>query len=198
VTEHPTAAWTAQQIVEAFPDDPPPAYLLRDFRTTIYGLAFRQRVKGMRILEVLTAAHRPWPTPFVERLIGSVRRECLDHVLVLNERHLRRILAGDFADYHRARPHLSLEKDTPDGRPIEGPEAGSHRTDSRSRGPASSRRPAGGLISHHPASPAHQLATPGTVRPLAVPPSQPELHPVEALWSQAADCPAFHPLAIVS
>jgi putative transposase len=76
VTEHPTAAWAAQQVVEAFPDDPTPAYLLRD-RDTIYGLSFRQRVKGMRILEVLTAAHRPWQTPFVERLIGSVRRECL-------------------------------------------------------------------------------------------------------------------------
>ena len=123
VTEHPTAAWTAQQVVEAFPDDTTPAYLLRD-RDTIYGLAFRQRVKGIRILEVLTAAHRPWQNPFVERLIGSVRRECLDHVLVLNERHLRRILAGYFAYDHRARTHLSLEKDTPDGRPIEGPEAG--------------------------------------------------------------------------
>jgi putative transposase len=67
----------------------------------------------MRILEVLTAAHSPWENPFVERLIGSVRRECLDHVLVLNERHLRRVLAGYFAYYHRA-----------DGRPIEGPEAG--------------------------------------------------------------------------
>jgi transposase InsO family protein len=81
VTEHPTAEWTAQQIVDAFPEDTAPSYLLRD-RDTIYGHAFRQRVTDMRILEVLTAAHSPWQNPFVERLIGSVRRDCLDHVLV--------------------------------------------------------------------------------------------------------------------
>ena len=78
----------------------------------------------MRIREVLTAPHSPWQNPFVERLIGSVRRECLDHVLVLNECHLRRILTRYFAYYHRARTHLSLEKDAPDVRPIEGPEMG--------------------------------------------------------------------------
>jgi transposase InsO family protein len=126
VTSHPTAEWTAQQIVEAFPDDTTPSYLLRD-RDTIYGHAFRQRVKGMQILEVLTAAHSPWQNPFAERLIGSVRRECLDHVLVLSERHLLRILARYFAYYHRARTHLSLEKDAPDVRPIERPEAGTVR-----------------------------------------------------------------------
>ena len=91
VTEHPSAAWTAQQIVEAFPDDTAPAYLLRD-RDTIYGHAFRQRVKGMQIREILTAPRSPWQNPLAERLIGSVRRECLDHVLVLSERHLRRVL----------------------------------------------------------------------------------------------------------
>ena len=123
VTEHPTAAWTAQQIVEAFPDDTAPAYLLRD-RDHVYGLAFRQRVKGMGIREVLTAAHSPWQNPFVERLIASILRECLDHVLVLNERHLRRILTRYLAYYHRTRTHLSLEKDAPHGRPIEGPAAG--------------------------------------------------------------------------
>jgi putative transposase len=89
------------------------------------GHAFRQRVAGMRILEVLTAAHSPWQNPFVERLIGSVRRECLDHALVLSERHLRRLLAGYFSYYHRARTHLSLEKDAPDVPPIERPELGS-------------------------------------------------------------------------
>jgi putative transposase len=123
VTEHPTAAWTALQIVEAFPDDTAPAYLLRD-RDTIYGHAFRQRLAGMRILEVLTAAHSPWQNPFVERLIGSVRRECLDHVVVFGEWHLRRILSAYFAYYHRARTHLSLDKDAPDGRPIEPPALG--------------------------------------------------------------------------
>ena len=123
VTEHPTAAWTAQQIVDAFPDDSAPAYLLRD-RDHVYGHAFRHRVKGMGIGEVLTAPHSPWQNPFAERLIGSIRRECLDHVLVLSERHLRRILTRYFAYYHRARTHLALEKDAPDGRPIERPEVG--------------------------------------------------------------------------
>ena len=123
VTEHPTAGWTAQQIVEAFPDDTAPAYLLRD-RDRIYGHAFRHRVKGMGIRDVLTAPQSPWQNPFAERLIGSIRRECLDHVLVLSERHLRRILARYFAYYHRARTHLALQKDAPDGRPIERPEVG--------------------------------------------------------------------------
>jgi putative transposase len=114
VTEHPTAAWTAQQIVDAFPDDSAPSYLLRD-RDSVYGHVFRQRVKGMGLDEVLTAQH----------LIGSIRRECLNHALVLGERHLRRILARYFDYYHRARTHLSLDKDAPEPiRPIELPEAG--------------------------------------------------------------------------
>ena len=123
VTAHPSAAWTAQQIVDAFPDDSAPSYLLRD-RDSIYGHAFRQRVKGMGISEVLTAPLSPCQNPFAERLIGSIRRECLNHVLVLGERHLRRTLTGYFAYYHRARTHLSLDKDAPDGRPIERPELG--------------------------------------------------------------------------
>ena len=81
VTEHPTAHWAAQQIVDAFPDDSAPAYLLRD-RDPVYGDTFRQRVKGMGIGEVLTAPRSPWQNPFAERLIGSIRRECLDHVVV--------------------------------------------------------------------------------------------------------------------
>jgi putative transposase len=118
VTEHPTAHWTAQQIVDAFPDDSAPAYLLRD-RDAVYGEQFRRRVKGMGIEEVVTAPYSPWQNPFAERLIGSIRRECLDHVLVLSEGHLRRILASYFAYYHPARTHLSLAKDAPDVRPIE-------------------------------------------------------------------------------
>jgi putative transposase len=123
VTEHPTAAWSAQQIVNAFPEDSAPSCLLRD-RDRVYGHPFQQRVKGMHIREVLTAPHSPWQNPFVERLIGSIRRECLGHVLVLNERHLRRILTRYFAYYHRARTHLALEKDAPGGRPIEPPALG--------------------------------------------------------------------------
>jgi putative transposase len=123
VTEHPTAHWAAQQIVDAFPDDSAPAYLLRD-RDAVYRDTFRQRVKGMGIGEVLTAPRSPWQNPFAERLIGSIRRECLDHVVVFGEWHLRRILTAYFAYYHRARTHLSLDKDAPDGRPIEPPALG--------------------------------------------------------------------------
>jgi putative transposase len=123
VIEHPTAAWTAQQIVDAFPDDSAPAYLLRD-RDRVYGQPFRHRLKGMRIEEVLTAPQSPWQNPFAERLIGSIRRECLNHVLVLGERHLRRILTRYFVYYHRTRTHLALDKDAPDLRPIELPMAG--------------------------------------------------------------------------
>jgi transposase InsO family protein len=123
VTEHPTARWTAQQVVDAFPEDSAPAYLLRD-RDAVDGDAFRQRVKGMRIGEVLTAPHSPWQNPFAERLIGSIRRECLDHVVVLGERHLRRILTSYLIYYHQARTHLSLDTDAPDGRPITPPVLG--------------------------------------------------------------------------
>jgi len=118
VTEHPTAVWTAQQLVDAFPDESAPAYLLRD-RDGVYGQPFRHRVKGMEIEELLTAPQSPWQNPFVERLIGSIRRECLNHVLVLGERHLRRILTRYLAYYHQARTHLALDKDAPDRRQIQ-------------------------------------------------------------------------------
>jgi transposase InsO family protein len=123
VTENPTAAWAAQQVVDTFPEESAPSYLLRD-RDSIYGHAFRRRVRGMGICEVLTAPSSPWQNPFAERLIGSIRRECLDHVLVLSERHLRGILTRYFTYYHRARTHLALEKDAPCVRPTEPPELG--------------------------------------------------------------------------
>jgi len=123
VTEHPTSAWTAQQVVDAFPDDSAPSYLLRD-RDSVYGHAFRQRLKRMGIREVLTAPSSPRQNPHAERLIGSIRRECLDHVVILGERHLRRTLTRYFAYYHRARTHLSLDKDAPEGRPSEPPGPG--------------------------------------------------------------------------
>jgi transposase InsO family protein len=123
VTEHPTARWTAQEIVDAFPDDCAPPYLLRD-RDSVYGHAFRQRVKNMGIGELLAAPHSPWQNPYAERLIGSIRRECLNHVVVLSDRHLRRLLIRYFAYYHRARTHLALDKDAPDVRPVELPDAG--------------------------------------------------------------------------
>jgi putative transposase len=123
VTEHPTAAWTAQQILEAFPEDTAPRYLIRD-RDQIYGECFRHHLRDLGTSEVLTAAQSPWQNPFAERLVGSIRRECLDHVIVLGEKHLRRILKGYFDYYLGSRTHLSLAKDAPTTRVVQGPEAG--------------------------------------------------------------------------
>ena len=123
VTEHPSAAWAAQQIVEAFPWDSAPRYLLRD-RDRIYGPSFTRRVVALSIQQVLTAPRSPWQNPFVERLIGSLRRECFDHVIVLDERHLKRILREYVNYYHSCRTHLSLEKDAPEPRLVESPTMG--------------------------------------------------------------------------
>ncbi len=123
VTEHPTAEWTAQQIIEAFPWDTAPRYLLHD-RDAVYGVHFQRRVAGLEIIEVLTAPRSPWQNPYVERLIGSIRRELLDHVVVLGERHLRRLVA-DYLDYYQlSRTHLSLGKDSPDPRDVQPPALG--------------------------------------------------------------------------
>jgi transposase InsO family protein len=118
VTEHPTAVWAAQQIVEAFPEDTAPRYMVRD-RDAIYGEHFRLRVEGMGIEEIRIAPKSPWQNCFVERVIGSIRRECLDHVIVINDRHLRRLLTEYFRYYHNARTHLSLEKDSPESRAVQ-------------------------------------------------------------------------------
>jgi putative transposase len=123
ITEHPTAAWTAQQVIEAFPWEEAPQYLLRD-RDRIYGAAFQQRVRNMGIDEVVIAPGSPWQNPYVERLIGSIRRDCLDHVMVLSERHLQRLLQQYVAYYHGWRTHLSLTMDCPVPRPIHLPEQG--------------------------------------------------------------------------
>jgi putative transposase len=123
VTEHPTATWTAQQVVDAFPWDEAPPYLLRD-RDRIYGGSFRQRIRNMGIDEVIIAPKSPWQNPYVERFIGSIRRECLDHVIVLGERHLQRLLQQYLHYYHGWRTHLSLAMDCPVPRPIHPPEQG--------------------------------------------------------------------------
>jgi len=115
-TVHPTAEWAAQQVVEAFPDDTAPRWIHRD-RDRIYGAAFQRRVASMGIAEVVSAPASPWQNPFVERVIGSIRRECLDHVIVVNETHLRRVLRSYLPYYHRSRTHLGLD-DTPDRRPV--------------------------------------------------------------------------------
>ena len=118
VTATPTMAWVAQQIREAFPWGTAPRYLIRD-RDGAYGQSFRSTMTAMGVEEVVTAPRSPWQNPYVERLIGSVRRECLDHSIILNERHLRRILGSYLDYYHGSRTHLSIGKDTPDGRPVQ-------------------------------------------------------------------------------
>ena len=124
VTDHPTAEWTGQQLREAFPFDEVPRYLLRD-RDAIFGEEFRRQVTDMGIHEVLSAPRAPWQRAYVERVIGSIRRECLDHVIVFHESSLRRILTSYFEYYHRSRTHLSLGKDSPELRAIQPPEMGS-------------------------------------------------------------------------
>ena len=123
VTAHPTGAWIAQQLVEAFPFDTAPRYLIRD-RDGKYGDRYRRRIHSLGIDEVITAPRSPWQNPYVERVIGSIRRDCIDHVIVLNEHQLRRILRSYLDYYHTCRTHLSLNKDPPDPRPIEPVEAG--------------------------------------------------------------------------
>jgi len=123
ITEHPTAAWAAQQVVEAFPHDTAPKWLHRD-RDSVYSESFRRRVAGLGIAEVVSARASPWQNPYVERLIGSIRRECLYHMIALNAPHLRRILTIYGRYYHRSRTHLGLEKDAPDPRLISPQSAG--------------------------------------------------------------------------
>jgi len=123
VTPNLTQVWLSGQMTEAFPWDTVPRYLLRD-RDKAYGPAFRHRVRGMGITEVITAPRSPWQNPYAERLIGSIRRECLDHVIVLSERHLRRVLSTYFQYHHDVRTHLSLNKDCPRPRPVQLPSAG--------------------------------------------------------------------------
>jgi transposase InsO family protein len=123
VTAHPTSDWTGQQLREAFPFAQVPRYLLRD-RDAIFGREFRQQVRDMGICEVLSAPRSPWQRAYIERVIGSIRRECLDHVIVFHESSVRRTLKSYFEYYHRSRTHLSLGKDTPEPRAIQPPERG--------------------------------------------------------------------------
>jgi len=123
VTPYPTARWTAQPVIEAFPFDTGPGFLIRD-HDGIYGQDFRERIKHLGIEEVVIAYGSPWQSPYVERLIGSIRRECLDHVIVLNEAHLLRILRDYFAYYHDARSHLSPERNASNPRNVEPPSRG--------------------------------------------------------------------------
>ena len=121
ITQAPSAAWAAQQMVEAFPFTAPPRYLLRD-RDRLYGADFVRCVEGLGLEQKVIAPQSPWQNPMVERLIGSIRRECLDHVIVLSQHHLRRSLDCYFDYYHRDRAHRALDQDSPDSRPVEPPD----------------------------------------------------------------------------
>lgn len=118
VTTNPTAEWIARQITEAFPWDLAPRYMIRD-RDRIYGVVVTRRLRAMGIRDKPTAPAPPWQNGFAERLIGSIRRDCLDHVIVLGEAHLRRILKSYADYYHDVRPHRSLNKDAPVSRPVQ-------------------------------------------------------------------------------
>jgi transposase InsO family protein len=117
VTAHPTAEWIARQVTEAFPWDEAPDYLIRD-RDASYGQVVAKRLAAMGIRDHPTAPRSPWQNGHAERLIGSIRRECLDHIVIFGEAHLRRILAAYTGYYNGVRTHLSLDKDAPSHRPI--------------------------------------------------------------------------------
>lgn len=123
ITRNPTAAWLSRQVTEAFPRDTAPQFLLCD-RDASYGSPFSERVEAMGIAEVITAPRSPWQNAYTERVIGSIRRECLDYVIVFNERHLRRVLSSYMDYYHGTRTHLSLNKDCADTRPVRPPKRG--------------------------------------------------------------------------
>ena len=118
VTPHPTADWIARQITEAFPWNEAPRYLIRD-RDQVYGVAVRHRLRAMGIRDKPIAPRSPWQNGFAERLIGSIRRECVDHVIALGEAHLRRILQAYARYYNDLRTHRSLDKDAPFSRPVQ-------------------------------------------------------------------------------
>src|SRR5438045_312192 len=118
VTPHPTADWIARQITEAFPWNESPSYVIRD-RDQVYGAAVKNRLRAMGIRDKPIAPGSPWQNGFAERLIGSIRRECVDHVVVLGEAHLRRILTKYAGYYNELRTHRSLDKDAPIHRTIQ-------------------------------------------------------------------------------
>ena len=118
VTTNPTAEWVARQITEAFPWDGAPRYMIRD-RDRIYGTVVTRRLRAMGIRDKPIAPASPWQNGFVERLIGSIRRECVDHIIVLGEAHLRRILKSYARYYNETRTHLALDKDAPVSRLVQ-------------------------------------------------------------------------------
>jgi transposase InsO family protein len=123
VTEHPTAEWTARQLLAACAPEESPRYLIRD-RDSVYGERFSRQTRTLDIREVVIAPRSPWQNAYAERVIGSIRRECLDHVVVIGERHLRAILTKYVEYYNDLRTHLSLGKDAPEPRTVQRPSEG--------------------------------------------------------------------------
>ena len=123
VTTHPTAEWTALQLFQAFPFDTAPRFLVRD-RDGIYGSEVVAALEAMGIEQKVISARSPWQNGYCERVVGTLKRECLNHMIVFNERHARRLIRDYLEYYHGSRTHLGLEKDTPDGRAVEPPELG--------------------------------------------------------------------------
>jgi transposase InsO family protein len=119
VTRHPTAEWIAQQITEAFPWNEAPRYLIRD-QDGIYGAAVRRRLRAMGIRDKPIAPGSPWQNGYAERLIGTIRRECVDHLIVFGEDHLRRVLREYAAYYNSSRTHRALDQDAPIHRTVQG------------------------------------------------------------------------------
>ena len=138
VTANPTAAWTSLQLIQAFPFDSAPRYLIRD-RDGVYGRAVVDALEMMGIEQIVTAPRSPWQNGYCERVIGTIRRECLDHVIVIGEKHLQRVLKEYLAYYHESRTHLGLEKDSPEPRQVQGPGVG----------PVASNPVLGGLHHHY-------------------------------------------------
>ena len=123
ITSHPTVEWTSRQLLHAFPYDSAPQYILRD-RDSIYGGIVQQQLKELGIQQVIIAPRSPWQSPYVERLIGSIRRGCLDHIIAINEESLRVTLRSYFSYYHDSRCHLGLNKDSPEPREAQAADKG--------------------------------------------------------------------------
>ena len=123
ITEHPTAEWTARQLIEACGPEDSPRYLIRD-RDQVYGERFSRQAKMLDIRQTVIAPRSPWQNAYAERVIGSIRRECLDHIVVIGERHLRGILSSYVDYYNETRTHLALAKDAPEPRSAQGPSQG--------------------------------------------------------------------------
>lgn len=123
VTDAPSSYWTSLQIIQAFPFETAPRFLIRD-RDSIYGADVAATIKSLGTRQKVIARRSPWQNGYCERMVGTIKRECLNHMIILDERHLRRVLRDYFQYYHEARTHLGLDKDAPISREVEPPERG--------------------------------------------------------------------------